>query len=255
MNKNLPIFIIVIVLIAAIIGGVALFRNQGSGPINSNSNNSNKATKQAAAFIDVLNKAPQGASPAWTKGDPAAKITLEEFADFSCPTCANFHQTLKEIEKSYGQKIKITYRHFPLQIKGHENSYNAARAAEAAGVQGRFWEMQNMLFSNQKVWTVQSENDARNTFIDYAKSIGIDVEKFKEDMTNGQVTAARVASDMNRGKALDLNSTPSVILNGSRLLSNEEVIKIDLLRQAIESELQKSAAPPASNSNSNQNAQ
>src|ERR1044072_5980462 len=262
MNKNLPIFIIVIVLIAAVVGGVPLFRNPSpTPPGNSSSNNSNKASKQADAFNKVLGSAPQGASPGWTKGDPAAKITLEEFADFSCPTCANFHQTLKEIEKSYGQKIKITYRHFPLQIKGHENSYNASRAAEAAGIQGRFWEMQNMLFSNQKVWTVQSENDARNTFIDYAKSIGIDVEKFKEDMTNGQITAARVAADMNRGKALDLNSTPSVILNNSRLLSNEEIIKIDLLRQAIEAELQKSAAPAASNSsgnssgNSNQNAQ
>ncbi len=252
MKKNLPIFIIVIVFIVAVVVAVALFRSPTpTPPSNGNSNNSNKAAKQAAAFVDTLNKAPQGASPAWTKGDPAAKITLEEFADFSCPTCANFHQTLKELEKSYGQKIKITYRHFPLQIKGHENSYNAARAAEAAGIQGRFWEMQNMIFSNQKVWTVQSENDARNTFTDYAKSIGIDVEKFKEDMTNSQVTAARVASDMNRGKALDLSSTPSVILNGSRLLTNDEVVKIDLLRQAIETELQKSAAPAASNSNQN----
>jgi len=248
-NKNLPIFIIVIVLIAAVIGGVALFR-RSDGPANTNANVP-KSTKQAAAFAETLKKAPQGASPGWTKGDPAARITLEEFADFSCPTCANFHQTLKEIEKSYGQKIRITYRHFPLQIKGHENSYNASRAAEAAGVQGRFWEMQNMLFTNQKTWTAQSENDARNTFADYAKSIGIDVEKFKEDMVNSQVTAARVAADMNRGKALDLNSTPSVILNGSRLLSNDEVMKIDLLRQAIETELQKSAAPAASNSNQN----
>jgi protein-disulfide isomerase len=248
-NKNLPILIIVIVLIAAVIGGVILFR-KSDAPVNTNANVP-KNTKQAAAFVEKVRTAPQGASPGWTKGDPAAKITLEEFADFSCPTCANFHQTLKEIEKSYGQKIRITYRHFPLQIKGHENSYNASRAAEAAGVQGRFWEMQNMLFTNQKTWTVQSENDARNTFADYAKSIGIDVEKFKEDMVNGQVTAARVAADMNRGKALDFNSTPSVILNGGRLLSNDEILKIDLLRQAIETELQKSAAPAASNSNQN----
>jgi protein-disulfide isomerase len=244
MNKNLPIFIIVIVLIAAIVGGIALFRKQDLPAIP-------KETSKNSKFIDALNKAPQGASPSWSKGDPAAKITLEEFADFSCPTCANFHQTLKEIEKSYGQKIKITYRHFPLQIKGHENSYNASRAAEAAGIQGRFWEMQNMIFTNQKTWTVQSENDARNTFADYAKSIGINVDKFKEDMINGQATAARVAADMNRGKAIDINSTPSVILNGSRVLTNEEVLKVDLLRQAIESELQKSAAPAQSNSNQN----
>jgi protein-disulfide isomerase len=251
-NKNLPIFIIVIVLIAAVVGGIALFRNPGTTPSNTNSN---KNSKPSAELIDLLAKAPPGASPSWTKGDPAAKVTLEEFADFSCPTCGQFHQILKEIEKSYGQKIKIIYRHNPLNIKGHENSYNASRAAEAAGLQGRFWEMQNMLFTNQKTWTVQSESDARNTFADYAKSIGIDVEKFKDDSVNNQVVNARVASDMNRGKAININSTPTVIINGFRFLTFDEISKIEMLRQAIESEMQKGAAPAPANANSNQNAQ
>jgi protein-disulfide isomerase len=252
MNKNLPILIIVIVLIAAVVGGIALFRSNGS--IIGNKATPTPTPKSQDLKL-ILDKAPAGASPAWSKGDPAAKVMLEEFADFSCPTCALFHNTLKEIEKNYGQKIRVIYRHFPLQIKGHENSYNAARAAEAAGVQGRFWEMQNMLFTNQKTWTVMSEGDARNMFADYAKSIGIDVEKFKEDMMNNQITAARVADDMNRGKALALNSTPSVILNGSRMLTYEEISKAENLRQVIEGEMQKGQAPAAANSNSNQNAQ
>jgi len=239
----------VIVLIAAVVGGIALFRNQGTPPPNTITN---RSQAKDAKFVDMLAKAPQGASPAWSKGDPNAKVTIEEFADFSCPTCGQFHQTLKEIEKSYGQKVHVIYRHFPLQIRGHENSYNAARAAEAAGIQGRFWEMQNILFTNQKTWTVQSESDARNTFADYAKSIGIDVDKFKEDMMNGQVTSARVASDMNRGKAMDINGTPTIIFNGTRVLATNE-INTEALRQLIEAEMQKGAPPAPSNSNSNSN--
>src|ERR1700755_1918561 len=102
MNKNLPIFIIVIVLIAAVIGGIVLFRNNTTPPSNANGP-SNKPPKDD--FAPLLAKAPLGASPAQSKGDPAARVTLEEFADFSCPTCASFHQKVKEIEKTYGQKV------------------------------------------------------------------------------------------------------------------------------------------------------
>jgi protein-disulfide isomerase len=253
-NKNLPILIIVLVLVAAVIGGVAYFRTQKGGT----GGTPTPTPKNAAAdFKALLDKAPPGAQPPWSKGDPAAKVAIEEFADFSCPTCGQFHQTLKEIEKSYGARVKITFRHFPLQIKGHENSYDAARAAEAAGQQGRFWEMQNMLFTNQKTWTVLSEADARKTFADYAKSIGIDVERFKTDMI-GQMASARVADDVKRGQAINLSSTPTVILNSSRPLTVNE-LNLEVLRQAIENEMLKSQAPttnqPAANApnSANQN--
>jgi protein-disulfide isomerase len=248
MNKNLPIFIIVIVLIAAVIGGIVLFRSPSTPPSNANVPSGNKPND----FKNKLAKAPPGASPAQSKGDPAAKVTIEEFADFSCPTCASFHQKIKEIEKTYGQKVRIIYRHYPLQIKGHENSYNAARAAEAAGLQGRFWEMQNLLFTNRDTWTVQAEGAALDTFAGYAKTVGIDVDKFKEEMLNSQIVSARVAADMARGKAIDINGTPTVIINGDHQLTFQEISNVDALRQAIESEMQK-GAPAQSNSNANAN--
>jgi protein-disulfide isomerase len=250
-NKNLPIYIIVIVLITAVIGGIWLFRNNGTGKVPPG--NATPATKNDDLKV-ALAKAPPGAQPAWSKGDPKAVVNLEEFADFACPTCGNFHQILKEIEKTYGQRVRITFRHFPLTAaKGHENAYNAARAAEAAGMQGRFWEMQNQIFTNQKTWQPMPEADAKTAFEGYAKAIGIDVEKFKQDML-GQVASARVGDDMKRASAIPVTSTPTVIINGERMLSYPEISNIQTLRQLIETELQKAAAPAAP-ANSNQNAQ
>ena len=110
-------------------------------------------------------------------------------------------------------------------------------------MQGRFWEMQNMLFTYQKTWQPMSNDEARKTFESYAKSIGIDVEKFKTDVV-GQVASARVSDDMNRAKAVPVTGTPTVILNGNRLLNMNEIGSVETLRQTIETELQK-AAPAA----------
>lgn len=250
--KNLPVIIIAVVLIAAIAGGAYLYNNQGPAKPATNSN-STQGQDAAKKFQDMLAKAPAGAPSAFSKGDPNATIHLEEFADFACPTCGAFHQTLKEIEKTYGQKVRVTFRHFPLvSVKGHENAYNASRATEAAGLQGRFWQMQDMIFTNQKVWQPQTEADARATFEGYAKAIGIDVEKFKQDMV-GQAVSARVGEDMKRANGLGINSTPSVIINGQRLLGPDEITKVDVLRRTIDAELQRTAGPvaPAANSNTN----
>lgn len=245
-NKNLPILIIVLVLIVAVVGGIALFRNQ-STPAKPANTDANQVKKAADDIRVLLDKAPAGAQPLRFKGDPNAVVTIEEFADLACPTCAGFHQVLKELEKSYGQKIKVIFRHFPLtKVRGHENAYNAARSAEAAGIQGRFWEMQNMLFTNQKTWQPMPEAEARTTFEGYAKSIGIDVETFKQDML-GQVASARVGDDMKRAEAIRVSATPTVILNG-RLITNSEITDIGALRQLIEAEMQKAQAPAASNS-------
>lgn len=250
-NKNLPILIILLVLVVAVIGGVMLYRNQSTGTVTNSNKPANKASTQD--FANLIAKAPSGAQPPWSKGDPAAKVTIEEFADFACPTCAQFHQTLKEIEKSYGARVRVVFRHYPLQIKGHENAYDAARATEAAGLQGRFWEMQNMLFSNQEKW--RTSTDPRKIFEEYAGTIGIDVQRFNTDLV-GQTASARVAEDMKRGQGIKISSTPTVVLN-NRPLSMSEFANAEALRQVIEAEMQKAAAanqpsPNAQNS-ANQN--
>ena len=127
----------------------------------------------------------------------------------------------------------------------HQFGYDAACAAEAAGMQGKFWEMQNLLFTNQRAWSTSS--NARQVFTEYAKTLGMDVEKFSNDMI-GLPVKNRVDADLQRGRAVGVDSTPSFYINNKPLGRD-----LDSLRQAVEAELQKTEAAkqtPESDTNS-----
>lgn len=187
--------------------------------------------------------APAGAQPPNMLGSPTATVTLEEFADFQCPTCAQVHTMMKNIQSTYGSRIKFIYRNFPLtQI--HKNADAAALASEAAGMQNRFWDMQNQLYTSQPAWS--NSADASAQFAEYAGKLGLDVEKFKSDMSS-MMTRKRVDDDVARARALGINSTPTLYINGKSVPF--EQMKIETLRQIIDAELQKGgnaqAAPAA----------
>jgi protein-disulfide isomerase len=201
---------------------------------NRSAANGAKSTPVAAPTIPP--NAPAGAQPANMLGSPSATVTVEEFADFQCPTCAQVHTMMKNIVSTYGNRIKFVYRSFPLtQI--HKNAYDAAVAAEAAGQQGRFWDMQNQLYTTQPTWS--NSTDARAIFADYAGKIGLDVEKFKTDMM-AMTTKSRVDADIARARALGVNSTPSLYIN-NRPVPFEQM-KLETLRAIIDAELQKGGA-------------
>jgi protein-disulfide isomerase len=181
--------------------------------------------------------APLGAQPANVLGNPAATVSIEEFADFQCPTCATIHTVLKNVQAAYGSRIKFTFRHFPL-IQIHKNAFDAAVASEAAGRQGKFWDMQNLIFQNQQAWSAST--DVRTVFNGYAERLGLDVERFKSDMA-GMETKERVQRDMERGKALAITSTPTIFINGMSV--PYEQMTLEALRQIIDAELQKNPAP------------
>lgn len=227
-NKSgLPIAIIGIVLLVALVGGWWFYNNSQATTANktaaTNANNSGKN------WADIFAKAPPGASPAWSKGAPNAPVVVEEFADFQCPTCASMHPKTQELIATYGSRIKVIFRQFPLQ--GHQWSYDAACAAEAAGMQGKFWDMQNMLFTNQQNWA--NSTDARKIFTDYAKTLGLDEQKFGDDMI-GLIAKNRVNADLERGRAVNVASTPSFYINNQPLGNN-----LNALRQVVDAELQK----------------
>jgi protein-disulfide isomerase len=241
-KSSLPVAIIGLVLLAAIGGGAWLY-SQGSKPkpkpVGTNAN------KAAAPTVDY--NAVPGAEPAWSKGANNASVVLEEFADLACPQCARVTPILHEVRSSYGDKVKLIFRQFPLEIPAHKNAYDAAKAAEAAGMQGKFWEMENILFKNQTLW--QPVADPRPLFEDYAKQIGLNVEQLKTDMV-GMPAAMRVDADKKRGKALNVNSTPSVYLNG-KLLTLEDTAP-ENLKKLIDAELAKtSGATAATATNAN----
>ena len=176
-NKlNFLLTIIGLVLLAVFIG--ACSENPANNSAKNNANNGANKPDAEAKWRKMFAEAPQGSTPPNTKGAPNALVTIEEFADFQCPTCGSMHPKVQEIRAAFGDRIRIIFREFPLQM--HPHGYDAACAAEAAGMQGKFWEMQNKLFTNQTAWS--NATDARKIFTDYATELGLDAAKFSDDM-------------------------------------------------------------------------
>ncbi|HEX8369331.1 MAG TPA: thioredoxin domain-containing protein [Pyrinomonadaceae bacterium] len=240
-NSNFLFLFIGLFLLVAIFSGCG---NNSAGTNNRNVSNTNRANN--SSNNPSYATAPAGASPAHFKGGQSAKIVIEEFADYQCPTCASVHPTVQQIQAAYGDRVKIIFRNYPL-TQVHPKAYEAATAAEAAGLQGKFWEMQNQLFTNQQFWTVAS--DHRKVFEEYAQKIGLDIQKFNADM-GGIEAKSRVDADLQRARALNVGSTPTFYLNGRQL--PYEDTEFNRFRQAIDAELQKTqsttqSAPTTSN--------
>lgn len=158
----------------------------------------------------VLNRAkanPQaviGASP--TKGAKNGKVVLVEFSDFQCPFCARANTTLKQFMAKHGNSVTLVYKHLPL-TSIHPEALPAAKAAWAAGQQGKFWEFHDALFTNQKQL---GEALYRET----AKSLGLDLQKFDRDRASQSANAA-IEQDLALAEALGIDGTPFFIMNGS----------------------------------------
>jgi protein-disulfide isomerase len=153
-----------------------------------------------------------GAEPPHVRGESKAPVTIEEFGDFQCLPCATLWSALKKVEADYGAKLRVVFRQFPLQI--HRHAFEAACAAEAAGLQGRFWEMHDLLYRSQFLWSAAA--DVRAAFSDYATKLGLDVDRFKKDIDSEQVKA-RIGADRQRAASLGVDRTPAVFVNHRRL--------------------------------------
>jgi protein-disulfide isomerase len=147
----------------------------------------------------------------WIKGNKDAKVVLVEYSDFQCPACAGYAPIVNEIVGEFGDKIAFVYRHFPLPY--HQQADLAARTAESAGKQNKFWEMTDLLFTNQTAWA--DKNDAREKFISYAQSLGLDLNRFESDLDSAELKK-EVENDYLSGAAI-VNSTPTFFLNGKKI--------------------------------------
>jgi protein-disulfide isomerase len=221
--------------------------SSGSNNVNGPKTNTNVAKKDNSS---IPPNAPPGAQPPNQTGSAAASVTLEEFADFQCPQCAAKHPVMNEIKSMYGSRIHFIFRNFPLDIPAHDKSYEAAVAADAAGIQNKFWEMQNVLFTNQKTWT--SDPNYKQVWKEYGTRIGLDVDKWENDML-GIASKARVDADKKRAQAIGVNSTPSLYINGVSVPF--EQMTVDGLKQLVDAELAKAPAAtqaaPAANAAAN----
>ena len=227
-KSNIAPFVIIGLILAATIGGIWFVSQSNAKPDEKADKNTKNGNQEKVAY----SQAPQGAAPENYKGALDAKVVVEEFADFQCDACARTHPVFNELISEYGNKIKFVFRNFPLAM--HPKAYEAAVAAEAAGMQGKFWEMQNLLFKNQKTWA--NDPKYRQIFDEYAKTIGIDVEKFNNDFL-GTVAKTRVDKDLKRGKALNLSSTPTLYINGKSVVF--EQMTLAGMKKIIDKELKK----------------
>lgn len=149
-------------------------------------------------------------------GKADSKVTLLEFADFECPACGEEYSTVKKLEDAYGDRVRFVYRNFP--IPGHVNGIPAAYAAGAAGLQGKFFEMAGLLFMNQGTWAPMDSDTLAKTIDSYARSLGLNMDKFHADL-NSDTVKAKVDKDAQSGVKAGINSTPSFFLNGALIQS------------------------------------
>jgi protein-disulfide isomerase len=215
MKRLLPFIIILAVLGIALGSAWYLTQSIPAAPqrpaaVTQNQPSSTPAPQTAPASQQVANNAGvPGAEPPHTIGPANAPAQLEEFGDFQCPPCGVFHPILEQMEREFGKNLRVTFRNYPLP--NHQHAVAAASAAEAAGLQGKFWEMHKLIYEHQKDW--KDQFNARSIFQTYAQQIGLDVERFQRDV-NGGVVQQRIAQDVRRGQSLGVNGTPTVFLNG-----------------------------------------
>jgi protein-disulfide isomerase len=228
MKRILPFIIILLVLGVAV--GSAYYLKRSATEVQPVAPTTNGVARTTAPITASTGAVP-GAEPAHALGPASATVHLEEFGDFECPPCGLLHPILVEMHREFGDRLQITFREFPL-VPAHQHAIAAASSAEAAGLQGKFWEMHDLLYENQKTW--HDAFDVRPIFEGYAKQIGLDVERFKRDV-NSEAVAQRIFLDGKRGHSLNVKGTPTVFLNGREVPF--ESLPAEKLRVLINAEL------------------
>jgi protein-disulfide isomerase len=160
--------------------------------------------------------APSGAASTVTNhvtGGGSSGVKLTEYGDFQCPACAQYYPLVKQVKETYKDQITFQFRNFPLsQI--HPNAVAGSRAAEAADLQGKFWEMHDLLYENQQSWSPMT--NPQPAFEQYAKQLGLDTVKFMADFKSAAVNN-RIQADLQEGTKLGIDSTPTFFIDGKKI--------------------------------------
>lgn len=214
MNSEAKILGIVgLVTLAVVIAAVVIFSRQGSPSSNAETIDQSKLVRETSHRIST----------------DSAKVTIVEFADFQCPACKAAYPVIQRIKMDFKNDITFVYRNFPLMQ--HRYGKISAKAAESAAEQGKFWEMYEKLYTNQEEWS--NSPNPQEQFDKYASEIGLDPNKFKEDM-NSSVIDDRINNDVSDALDLEVNSTPTLFVNGERLTGAPSY---ETLKSKIESKL------------------
>ncbi|MDB5163575.1 MAG: Na+/H+ antiporter, NhaA family protein nonfunctional [Candidatus Saccharibacteria bacterium] len=186
-------FWIILIAFAAILLGIFMFRsNKAAAPVTS-----------AAPSSHLL-------------GAGKKNVTFVEYGDYQCPACGAYYPIVKQVQQKYGDDITFQFRNFPLtQI--HPNAMAGARAAEAAGLQNRYWEMHDLLYEQQSNWS--SVSNVSKIFEDYATQLALNIDKFRSDYNSASVNNV-INADIAAGQKLGANATPTFVLDGKKIDTN-----------------------------------
>lgn len=190
-------------------------------------------------FVFIRDKAKAPGSDGTTsvsnhvRDTSANGVELLVYGDFQCPVCRPFYYIEKQVLDKYPGQIKLTFRNFPLDSI-HPNARAASRAAEAAGLQDKFFEMHDMLYENQDEWAALSS--AQPTFEQYAITLGLDIAKFKDDFASKTVNDI-INADKKDGEDRGVDGTPTYFLNGEKL-NNSDIGTVEAFSAKIEAVLQ-----------------
>lgn len=152
------------------------------------------------------------------KGTEGAKVTVIEYGDFQCPSCGAAHPYVNELLEEYGDRITFIFRNFPLTTI-HPNALAASGVAEAAGLQGKYWEMHDLLFNGQSDWSSLDASNRLDVFKGYANQLGLDTAKFTDDLA-GNAVSKKIKFDMAIGKQKGVSATPTFYINGTEATSS-----------------------------------
>lgn len=212
MSRNFWIAIVVIVLILV---GVFAFTASGGN------NSSNKLTPTEHI-----------------EGEGKDGVTLVEYGDYECPYCGEYYSTVKQVVAMYNTQITFQFRNFPL-TSIHPNAFAGARAAEAAGLMGKFWQMHDLLYQENQIYYDSDEtnptwigtSNPEPVFVQYAKSLGLNTQKFEQLYSSDQVNNLIVA-DENAGNSLGIDATPTFFLDGKQIQVDNTVQAFETLINA-----------------------
>ncbi len=223
MNKKS--WIIFSIIVVAIVGGMIYISTQNRLDVSDiNNEQLNKTIGAESRNGDIADHEFGSKSP---------KVTIIEYADYQCPGCSTAGPKAEETTRKYKDHVQLIFRNFPI-ANSHPNARAAAAVAEAAGLQGKFWEMNKLLYANQDAWKNANAADRDNVFRLYAEQLKLDLNQYKTDIASSRVKH-KIDFDMALGRKHGVAATPTFYINGK----NTEMDNSGSIEAAVKEALKK----------------
>lgn len=199
-------WIIFSAVVVAVLAGLVIWTRMTNPPIDVSSIENNSIVAASSQNGNIADH---------TKGSDAKEVLFIEYGDFQCPSCGGAHPQVSSLMEEYGDRVTFVFRNFPL-TSIHPNARAAAAVAEAAGLQGKYWEMHDMLYQKQNEWSGLDASQRGTVFNGYATSLSLNMDEFTTALASKEVNQ-KISFDLAFGKKATVSATPSFFLNGTKL--------------------------------------